>query len=107
MSKFLINIPNEERINGATPDSIKYNKDCQDFVCLDDGTITRECRYCNLSLVCQQTDILPNGKTVNMESHYVPVMDAETGQVLEWVLYCTGMHEDLREKGPGDIEKVS
>jgi hypothetical protein len=94
MSKLLINVPNEERINGRTPDSIKYNKDCDDFVCLDDGTITRECGYCNLSLVCQQIDILPNGKRINMESHYVPVIDSETGEILEWQLYCTGMHHN-------------
>ena len=107
MSKFLINIPESERVNGRTPDSIKHNKDCADFVCLDDGTILKECRYCNLSEVCQQIDLLPNGKHINMESHYVPVMDAETGKILEWNLFCTGMHEDLRDKGRGDIEKVS
>lgn len=106
-SKFLINVPNEERVDGRTPDAIKYNKDCADFVCLDDGTITKECRYCNLSLVCHQIDILPNGKQVNMTAHYIPVVDDESGQVIEWVLYCTGMHEDPREKKPWDMDKVS
>lgn len=107
MSKFLINIPESERVNGRTPDSIKHKKDCVDFVCLDDGTIVKECKYCNLSLACQQIDILSDGTRVNMESHYVPILDSETGQVLEWAMYCTGMHEDTRDKKPWDTEKVS
>lgn len=105
MSKFLINIPESERVNGCTPDSIKYKKDCNDFVCLDDGTIVRECRYCNLSEVCQQIDMLSDGTMISMEAHYVPVVDSETGTVLEWRLFCTGMHED-KNKPPTELEKV-
>lgn len=92
MSKLLINIPNEERENGQTQDSIKYKKDCPDFVCLEDGTVTRECRYCNLSLVCRQVDILPNGDTIGMESHYLPVV-GPNGEITEWQYFCTGMHD--------------
>jgi len=92
MGKILTNIPESGRTNGRTPDAIKHNKECDDFQCLDDGTITKECNYCNLSLVCQQVDILPNGQTIDMEAHHMPIMDAETGQVFEWELYCTGMH---------------
>ena len=102
MNKFLINVPNDERVDGRTYDAIKYKKDCDDFVCLDDGTIMRECKYCNLSSLCRQIDILPNGDTVAMESHYLPVTnitfdDAGTPhvEVLEWQYFCTGMH-DLR-----------
>jgi len=94
MSKFIINIPSDERENGQTKDAIKYNKDCDDFVCLDDGTIMRECKYCNLSLVCRQIDILPGGETLPMEGHYLPIVD-EGGEVMEWQMFCTGMH-DLR-----------
>jgi len=90
----LINIPNEERIDGATPDSVKYNKDCADFVCLDDGTIVRECKYCNLSLMCRQIDILPNGKEMPMEGNILPVYD-EKGALTEHAIFCTGMF-DLR-----------
>lgn len=93
-SKLLINIPDEERENGRTKDSIKYKKDCGDFQCLDDGTIMGECKYCNLSMICRQVDILPNGETIGMESHYLPIVDA-AGDVLEWQYFCTGMH-DLR-----------
>jgi hypothetical protein len=93
-SKFLINIPNEDRENGRTKDSIRYQKDCDDFQCLEDGTIVRECRYCNLSLMCRQIDILPNGKAMPMEGHVLPIVD-ETGGVMEHQIFCTGMY-DLR-----------
>jgi len=94
MSNMLINIPNDERVDGATPDSIKYHKDCDDFVCLDDGTIVRECKYCNLSLMCRQIDILPNGESAAMEGNILPVYD-EKGQLVEHAIFCTGMF-DLR-----------
>jgi hypothetical protein len=89
-SKFLIKVP---RADGTT-DAQKYRKDCPDFECLDDGTIVGECKYCNLSLVCRQVDIV-NGQTIPMESHYLPVVDPRTGEVVEWQYFCTGMH-DLR-----------
>ena len=95
MSKFLINIPNEERENGRTQDSIKYNKDCDDFVCLEDGTLTKECKYCNLSLACRQIDILPDGTNIPMESHYLPILDPNNGRIVEWQYFCTGKW-DLR-----------
>lgn len=95
MSKILLNIPSNERENGRTQDSIKYDKDCADFVCLEDGTIVRECKYCNLSLVCRQVDVLPNGDVVPMESEYLPIVDPVTGEVRAHELFCTGKH-DLR-----------
>lgn len=94
MSKFLIKIPNDEREGGKTQDSIKYKKDCGDFECLEDGTITKECRYCNLSLQCRQIDIGGDGKPIPMEAHYLPVYDAN-GDLLAHELFCTGMY-DLR-----------
>jgi hypothetical protein len=106
MSNLIINIPDEEREKGQTKDSIKYNKDCADFQCLDDGTITRECRYCNLSLMCRQTDVLPNGKVVPMEANFLPVFN-DKGELIEYQLFCTGMHDlrDLKERIEDD--KVS
>lgn len=89
-SPALIRIPNAD----GTTDSERYGKDCLDFECLEDGTLTRECKYCNLSLVCRQIDII-NGRSVPMESHYLPVVDLTTGEVQEWQYFCTGMH-DLR-----------
>ena len=106
MSKMLINIPNEERIDGATPDSVKYQKDCDDFICLDDGTIVRECRYCNLSLVCRQIDILFNGKEMPMEANLLPVYD-ENGVLVEHQLFCTGMYDLRPLKERLEDDKVS
>lgn len=91
----------------ATKDSIKYNKDCPDFECLEDGTIIRECKYCNLSRKCRQVDIV-DGKTIPMESHYCPVVNPITNEIVEWEYYCTGKY-DVRSKGErmsGD-DKVS
>lgn len=90
----LIIMPRGERVDGRTEDSTKYKKDCDDFVCLEDGTITKECRYCNLSLQCRQIDIGADGKAIPMESHYLPVYDAE-GNLQSHELFCTGMY-DLR-----------
>jgi hypothetical protein len=108
MSKsFLINIPEAERVAGRTVDSIKHGKDCADFVCLEDGTIVKECRYCNLSLMCQQVDITEDGEYINMESHYLPIADPKTGEILEWQLYCTGMYENPDKPKTEAPEKVS
>lgn len=106
MSRILINIPNNERDNGRTSDSLKYNKDCWDFVCLEDGTIVRECRYCNLSLVCRQIDVLPNGEVIPMESHYLPVIDPFTGEVVSHELFCTGTHDPRPLKERLEDDKV-
>jgi len=106
MSNLLLNIPNNERENGCTQDSIKYKKDCDDFVCLDDGTIVRECRYCNLSLMCRQIDILPNGKEMPMEGNILPVYD-EKGQLAEHAIFCTGMYDLRPLKERLTDEKVS
>lgn len=92
MSKLLINIPDNEREEGRTKDSIKYKKDCGDFVCLEDGTIIRECKYCNLSTICRQIDILPNGETIGMENHYLPIVGGD-GKIVEWQYFCTGMYD--------------
>ena len=106
MNKLLINIPNDERKDGATPDSIKYNKDCADFICLDDGTIVRECRYCNFSTMCRQIDILPNGETMPMEGHILPVYD-EKGMLIEHQIFCTGMYDLRPLKERIEDDKVS
>lgn len=107
MSRILVNIPNKERENGRTQDSIKYNKDCGDFVCLDDGTVVRECKYCNLSLMCRQIDVLPNGDVVPMEAHYLPLVSPTTGEVVSHELFCTGMHDERPLKERLEDDKVS
>lgn len=106
MSNILLNIPNDERVDYRTQDAIKYNKDCPDFVCLDDGTIVRECRYCNLSLICRQIDILPNGKEMPMEGNILPVYN-EKGELVEHEIFCTGMYDLRPLKERIEDEKVS
>jgi hypothetical protein len=105
-SNLIVNVPDEERENGRTKDSVKYNKDCDDFQCLDDGTIMRECKYCNLSLVCRQTDILPNGTILPMEGHALPIYD-KFGTLIEHQLFCTGMHDLRPLKERIEDDKVS
>jgi hypothetical protein len=97
MNKFIIKqAPRgvRESDTGKTLDSAMYKKDCRDFICLDDGTLVRECRYCNLSLICRQTDY-KDGKWIPMEAHILPAVDPDTGEVIENQLFCTGMY-DLR-----------
>ena len=91
----IIKISTEERENGKTKDAIKYNKDCCDFRCLNDGTILGESKYCDLSLHCRQTDVTRFGTIIGMESHFLPVIDPVTGDIKEHHLFCTGFH-DLR-----------
>lgn len=86
-----------------TSDSTKYNKDCKDFCCLQDG-LMGDYKYCNFSKLCRQVDFDVDGKAISMESHYCPVVDPKTNEVVEWDYYCTGKH-DLRchaEKTEGD-----
>jgi hypothetical protein len=109
MNKFIMKQPPRglrESDTGRTLDSTMYKKDCRDFVCLDDGTLVRECRYCNLSLVCRQVDYV-NGVAIPMESHILPALDPDTGEVIENQLFCTGMHDlrSLSERAEDD--KVS
>lgn len=103
----IIKISSDEREDGSTKDAIKYNKDCMDFQCLDDGTIVGECKYCNLSIQCRQIDILPNGEAVGMEAHYLPVLDSKTGELVSQELFCTGKY-DLRPRAEKlEDDKVS
>lgn len=94
------------RLN-KTPDSRKYCKDCPDFVCLKDGTLLGDYKYCNLSTICTQAGYL-NGKPMPMENHYCPVMRRSTGELSHYDYYCTGKYDkrEREERLEGD-EKVS
>lgn len=83
-----------------TADSVAYGKDCADFICLEDGTMTRECKYCNRSKECRQIDII-DGVAVPMESHYLPVNENE------WEYLCTGMHDKRPLNERKDDDKAS
>jgi hypothetical protein len=92
-SDLLIKINSIERIDGRTQDSVKYRKDCPDFECLEDGTITKEYKYCNRSHECRQIGFM-NGKPTGMLAHNLPVLDPLINEI-EWYSFCTGMY-DLR-----------
>jgi len=81
-------------------------KDCYDFCPLDDGTKAGEKKYCALSDACRQIDILPDGSTVAMEAHYLPIV-LPTGEVLEWKLFCTGQYDLRSKKERIEDDKVS
>ena len=91
----LIIINSDDRVDGKSPDSVKYKKDCGDFVSLNDATLTKDYRYCELSTQCRQIDVLKSGKTLPMEANYLPMVDSLTGEIMTHELFCTGMH-DLR-----------
>ena len=98
---------NDDATINRSPDSIKYKKDCPDFVCLKDGTLIGDYKYCNLSTICTQSGYL-NGKSVPMENHYCPVVNSKTNELSHYDYYCTGKY-DLRareERLSGD-DKVS
>lgn len=89
-----------------TTDSIKYNKDCRDFISKKDGTIVGESKYCEMSELCHQMDML-NGRPVQMESHYLPITDSTTGEVIEWQYFCTGVYDFRPLKERMEDNKVS
>ena len=103
----LIKINGEQDDIGRTKDSIKYGKGCFDFKTLNDGTIVGEHRYCEHSLICRQIDVLNNGKVIPMESHYLPILDPITGEVISHELFCTGMHDLRPHKERIEDDKVS
>lgn len=91
----------------ATSDSIRYKKCCPDFICLSDGTIYRECKYCDLSLKCRQVGYV-NSKPMPMEQHYCPIVDPRTGETISWDYYCTGMYDKrAREERIEGDDKIS
>lgn len=102
----IIKISKQERENGKTQDSKKYNKDCCDFQNLQDGSVLGEYKYCEFSTQCRQIDILSNGDTVGMESHFLPIFDAQ-GNIISHELFCTGMHDLRPYKEKLEDDKVS
>jgi hypothetical protein len=83
----------------------RFKKDCVDFQPLNDGTLTKEHRYCNLSLNCRQIDIGLDGKAIPMEAHYLTLITEDGERYHE--LFCTGQYDfrSLNERVEDD--KVS
>lgn len=97
---------NDTTFNITSHDSIVYRKHCKDFVSLNDGTLMGEYKYCNLSRQCRQIDMV-DGSPVPMESHYCPVVDPRTGEVIEFEYYCTGMHDCRSRNERLEDDKIS
>jgi len=64
-------------------------KDCPDFIPMEDGTISKERKYCQLSFQCKQ---------VGMLSEYVQVFDPKTGELIFHDYLCTGKHPIFEER---------
>ena len=101
----IIKIIDDDRVDGRSRDSIKYNKHCFDFICLNDGTTIGESRYCNLSQSCRQVDQSVDGQTLPMESHYLPMIGLD-GELCH-DLFCTGMWDLRPYKERIEDDKVS
>lgn len=93
--------------NDVSADSKKYGKSCADFQCLNDGTITGDYHYCNLSTQCMQYGIDAKGKPIPMVADYLPIADPLTGEITEHQLFCTGMYDIRPLKERIDDDKVS
>jgi len=78
----------EEIIIKSKKDNI-LDKDCPDFVPLEDGTIHGEKKYCNLSFECRQ---------IGMKSDYVEFFDPKTGQPIGHDYFCTGKKPIFEER---------
>lgn len=63
------------------------DKDCSDFVPMDDGTIIGDKKYCNLSFHCKQ---------IGYYSEYYKFFNAK-GELVEQDYLCTGKKVRLEE----------
>lgn len=65
------------------------DKDCPDFVPLDDGTIHGDKKYCALSFQCKQ---------IGMKSDYVEFYNPRTGELIGMDYLCTGKKPVFEER---------
>jgi hypothetical protein len=71
------------------------HKDCNDFVCLVDGTRTGDHKYCNLSQLCRQ---------VGMKSDWYQFFNHETKEY-DFDYFCQGYL--VTEENKKDDDEVS
>ena len=83
-------------------DPIKCGKDCPDWCPLKDGTKTGDPIYCDLSLLCKQTDYGGEGYI----SHWHKFRDENTGEEL-FDYFCTGIAPESYKEYKGVDEEVS
>jgi hypothetical protein len=72
----------------------KNEKDCCDWRPLNDGTMTGDPKYCNLSLLCKQ---------LGMKSDWYKFRNENGEEAFDY--FCTGMY--MTEEDKGIDEEVS
>jgi len=65
----------------------KNEKDCPDWRPLDDGTLTGDTKYCDLSLLCKQ---------LGMRSDWYKFRDENGNEAFDY--FCTGMYATEEDK---------
>jgi hypothetical protein len=71
----------------------KSDKDCSDWTPLNDGTITGDSKYCNLSIQCKQ---------LGMRSDWYKFRDINGKSAFDY--FCTGMYLECKDEGKIDEE---
>jgi len=66
------------------------DKQCPNFIAMEDGTIYGEKKYCALSLQCRQ---------IGYASDYVEFYDPKTGELIGIDYFCTGKKPIFEERG--------
>lgn len=64
-------------------------KCCPDFVAMEDGTISGEKKYCQLSFECKQ---------IGMKSDFVEMFDPKTGEMILCDYLCSGKKPIFEER---------
>lgn len=85
----------------------RKDKDCQDFIPLDDGTLTGDWRYCQRSFICQQMHPNEAGVLIGCISHHMMIIDPndpEKGEM--YAAFCTGcLPKDEHDDPHGKFQK--
>jgi hypothetical protein len=96
------------RTKEKTLEDSRKDKDCQDFLPLDDGTLTGDWRYCQLSFICQQMHPNDAGILIGCIGHHLMVKDPSdpTGEEI-FASFCTGcLRRDERDDEDGKFQKT-
>jgi hypothetical protein len=73
----------------------RHNKDCSDWCPLNDGTLTGDPKYCDLSLQCRQ---------IGMKSDWYRFRDQDGNESFDY--FCTGMYLNPEKEEKNIDEEV-
>jgi len=89
-----------------TLEDSRKDKDCQDFIPLNDGTLVGDWRYCQRSLICQQMHPNEAGILIGCISHHLMVKDPFDPEDEIFAAFCTGcLPKDERDDEHGKFQK--